>query len=83
MGYIFIFACFYREIELWEGMIVLGLFLIMLYTLYLAKQDPGSVRHDSSDPFMRTLILPTWKLSHATPKNNPAVNQQDPASMSK
>lgn len=82
MGYIFIGACCYREIELWEGMIVLGLFLLMMYSLYLTKQDAGSVRHDTTDPFMRTLVVPTWKLSAAAPKKNSSTNHRNPASMS-
>lgn len=65
MGYVFIGACFYREILLWEGMVVLGLFLCMLYTLYLTKQDPGSIRPGhSSDPYARTLTVPKGSLSH-------------------
>ena len=65
MGYVFMGAAIsYREVYLAEGMIVLGLFLLMLYTLYLTKQDPGSIRQDRAhDSFMRTVIVPKGKIS--------------------
>lgn len=65
MGYVFAGAAvLYREMYLTEGMIVLGLFLLMLYTLYLTKQDPGSIRQDKAhDSYTRTLTVPKGKIN--------------------
>ncbi|KAF6017313.1 ZDHHC23 [Bugula neritina] len=71
MAYVFFgTAIFYRETYLFEGMVELGLFFIMLYTLYLTKQDPGSIRQDHiQDSFMRTFTVPKGKLKNSTPHN--------------
>ena len=67
MAYVFFgTAITYREVYLVEGMIVFGLFVIMLYSLYLTKQDPGSIRQDvATDPYMRILTY------HAKGRQNP------------
>ncbi|XP_067933004.1 palmitoyltransferase ZDHHC23-like isoform X2 [Watersipora subatra] len=93
MGYVFFCtAVTYREIYLAEGMIVLGLFLMMLYSLYLTKQDPGSIRQDGAhDSYMRILTYPKGKLnrraqvpfrhpSHSYPSLSRANSTLDPVS---
>lgn len=61
MGYVFFCAAVtYREVYLAEGLFVLGLFVAMLYSLYLTKQDPGSIRQDmamANNPYSRTIVL--------------------------
>ena len=64
MGYVFFGAAVtYREVYLVEGMITLGLFFMMMYALYLTKQDPGSIRQDGTqDAYMRTVNYQKGKL---------------------
>lgn len=92
MGYVFFCACLYREVYLFEGMVVLGMFFLMLYLLYLVKQDPGSIRNSVPDDYTRTLTIPqnslamkstNQKIIPITYGSSPTAQSQNPENMGK